>query len=413
MKQRTDHQTLACFPIARREFLRGAGAMALLIPWRAAHGGAETGIPTIEGIRRATLAYVERMRFSDRPYGRYRYAAEMTEPTLYSSTYAAMTRGLYRDLNALSGAERSQWIAYLQAHQEPDGLYSDPRIAGEGWYKDDPEWCGRRHLSCHVVTALTCLGAVAAKPARWLEPFYDRSGLLRWLENRDWEKNADTVGNEVLNLGTLLQYERDFRREPRAATAVQDMLDWLAHHQINAKTGLWGTFDTSQPKGLSRAVQAAYHFWLLFFYDRRPIPYPRQAVDHVLRTDNPAGSFGWGVHGNTSSACEDIDSIDPLVRMSLLSDYRREEIRTTLRRAAPHILSNQNEDGGFAFIRRTPFSYGHPMLSSSGNGSGLFPTWFRTLSLAYLGKILPDSVAGFDWDFHDCPGYQFWLSPKA
>jgi len=39
----------------------------------------------------------------------------------------------------------------------------------------------------------------------------------------------------------------------------------------------------------------------------------------------------------------------------------------------------------------------------------MFPTWFRTLTLAYLGQALPDSVVGqCDWQFCGCPGLQFW-----
>ena len=399
----------------RRDFLQGmaVGALAALIPGRFAHAQDEPKRHNIAQIRGKTLRYIETMRFADRPYGRYRYAAEMPEPTVYSSTYAAMTRGLYRDLGSLSATDREQWIEYFQSHQQDDGLFADPLIADDGIYTGDPEWCGRRHLSCHVVVALTCLGAVAEKPARWLEPFFDRKHLTQWLEQRDWQNNADTVGNEVLNLGTLLQYERDFRRETRAATAMHAMLHWLSTHEISNKTGLWGGFDLTDPKGLSKAVQGAYHSWLLYFYDRRLIPYAHQVIDSVLHTENPAGGYGWGVHGRTSSACEDIDSIDPLVRLSFLSDYRRDEILDSLRRAVPHVLANQNDDGGFAFIQGSPFCYGHPLLSSSPNGSGMFPTWFRTLTLAYLGTALPDSAAGFDWNFDNCPGYQFWLPAKA
>ena len=412
MKHGADNPLSRTFRTVRRDFLRGAavGTLAILFPSRTARAEDQAKSRTIEEVRAKTLQYIENMRFSGQPYGRYRYAAGMPEPTLYSSTYAAMTRSLYRDLDLLTTAERREWVGYLQSHQEDDGLYCDPLIADGGQYKGDPEWCGRRHLSCHVVSALACLGAVAKRPLRFLEPFYDRRRLIQWLEARDWEHNADMVGNEVLNIGTLLQYARDFHREPRAAMAMRTMLDWLANHQVRAETGLWGGYDTKQPKGLSRAVQGAYHFWLLFFYDRRPIPHPKQAVDHVLRTENPAGGFGWGVHGPSSSACEDIDSIDPLVRLLFLSDYRGQEIREALQRTLPHVFSNQNDDGGFSFVRGEQFSYGHPLLSSSPNGSGMFPTWFRTLSVAYLGKALPNSIAGgYNWDFHNCPGCQFWL----
>ncbi|MCX7825316.1 MAG: hypothetical protein N2689_07135 [Verrucomicrobiae bacterium] len=396
--------------ITRREILKAAAASLVLRAMLVR--GAERAA-TIEQVRAKTLRYIENMRFRDGPFGRYRYAEDMPEPTLYSSTYAAMTRGLYRDLHTLTSAQRREWVAYLQSHQDDDGLYRDPRIFGEGWYKDDPEWCGRRHLTCHVLTALTCLGAVAAKPLRMLEPFYEKAKLIAWLEARDWSK-VDFVGNEVLNLGTLLQYARDFQKEPRAAGAIRLMLDWLARHHLNPDTGLWGSIDVNEAKGISRAVMGAYHFWLLFFYDRAPIPYPDRAVDSVLRTENPKGGFGWGVHGPASSACEDMDSIDPLARLLVLADYRRDDIRAALRRAEAHVLGMQNDDGGFVWTRGTAFSYGHPLMAAGKDASGMFPTWFRTLSLAYLGKALPDSAAGrFNWHFPNAPGIQFWLPDKT
>ena len=177
-----------------------------------------------------TLAYVESMRLSGTPYGRYLYARGMAAPVLYASTYAAMTRHLYGELQSLGERERREWIGYLQSHQDDDGLFRDPAIYGQQMYAGDPEWCGRRHLSCHVVTALTCLGAVAEKPQRWLDPFCEPGGIERWLELRNWREEPDFVGNEVLNVGTLLQYARDFQGHPGAAEAVDRLLHWLSEN---------------------------------------------------------------------------------------------------------------------------------------------------------------------------------------
>jgi hypothetical protein len=391
-------------PLSRRAFLCTT-ALAAVSPHCRLHAADSV---FIQERRARTLRYIEAMRVKDVAYGLYRYAAEMPEPTLYSSTYAAMTRSLYRDLDSLTKAQRAEWIASLQSHQDEDGLFRDPRIFGEGWYKDDPEWCGRRHLSCHVVTALTCLGAVAARPLTHLEPFYGKGRLVNWLEARDWSK-ADFAGNEVLNVGTLLQYARDFQKEPRAAEAVRHLLDWLTHHHMDERSGLWGTYDLTKGGGLSRAVMGAYHFWLLYFYDRLPVPHAEAAITHILRTQGGKDEgFGQGVHGPLSSACEDIDSIDPLARL-LKTSPRRGEIEKALARAEDHMWSQQNDDGGFTWIRGTKFQYGHPLLAASEDGSGMFPTWFRTLALAYLGKALPQSRTGaFDWHFSNCPGIQFY-----
>ena len=389
------------------------GTLALTISPGSALAGSDTRGWTMKKIRAKTLEYIEGMRFSGEPYGRYRYATGMPKPTLYSSTYAAMTRHLYRDLGSLSASQRKEWIEHLQSHQDDDGLFRDPLIYDQGWYKGDPEWCGRRHLSCHVVTALSCLGAVAKKPMRFLEPFLEPGGLVKWIESRNWQHRPSFVGNEVLNVGTLMQYARDFQNDDRCAAAVKTMLDWMNTHHMNPETGLWGGLDLNHRQQLSRAVQAGYHFWLLYFYDGVPIPYPKRVVDYCLRTQNEAGGFGLGVHnpGNplNSSACEDIDSIDPLGRLMLAYPYRRDDIRRALDRGLARVLVNQNPDGGFVFMRQSAFTYGHPLMAAGHDQSAMFPTWFRTLTLAYLGKYLPDSIVGsFDWQFCDCPGVQFW-----
>jgi hypothetical protein len=395
----------------RREFLQAGAATAAALGLGRIAGADESPQRSANEVREKTLRFIEAMRLTDGAYGRYRYAAGCKQPTLYSSTYAAMTRHLYRDLDSLTESQRSEWVEYLQSHQDDDGLFRDPVIFDQGWYRGDPEWCGRRHLSCHVVTALTCLGAVAKKPLRFLDPFLEPGGLVKWLETRKWAKQPDFVGNEVLNVGTLLQYARDFQKQERCAQAVRTLLAWMNAHFLNERTGLWGSLDTAQPRELSRAVQGGYHFWLLYFYDRVPIPHPERVIDSCLATQNACGGFGLGVHTGSdreSSACEDIDSIDPLTRLMRATNYRRDEIRVALERGLKQVLLNQTDDGGWWFVRGKGFAYGHEQLAASASQGAMFPTWFRTLTLAYLGKALPDSVVGrYDWQFCNCPGLQF------
>lgn len=364
----------------------------------------------ISSLRAQTLAFVTRQHLVD---GQYRYASAGTQPTLYSSCYAAMIRSLFGDLAVLTGAEHAGWVAYLNSHQDDDGLYRDPVIYDQGWYKGDPLWCGRPHLTCHVVTALTCLGGVAGKPLRWLARWCDPDRLVHWLVARDWGEEIAWTGNEIMNIGVLLQYARDVQHDDRAGHAVEVLLEWLATHHVNAETGVWGDADLTDPLRRSHAVQAAYHWWPLFFYDGAPIPYLERAIDTVLATQNCRGGFGWGVHNAAepllSSACEDIDSIDPLCRMLQLTAYRRTDIQAALVQAVEWVLSNQMADGGFVFIRNAPFEYGHPELRGEANQGAMFPTWFRLLSLALIGKALLEHPLGqIPWHFVPCPGTQFW-----
>lgn len=156
-------------------------------------------------------------------------------------------------------------------------------------------------------------------------------------------------------------------------------------------------------------MQTGYHLWLLYFYDRRPIQYIERSIDSCLKTQNLYGGFGVPLN---SSACEDIDSIDPLIRLSLETDYRKTEIMDALKRALPWILVNMNSDGGWVFRRYEAFQYGHPAMRVESEESAMFPTWFRTITLAYLAQFLIDSyMPYYNWRFFDGPGHQFWRRP--
>lgn len=358
----------------------------------------------VNSLRTKTLSFVESMRVQGKPTGRYRYSKSQRIPVLYASAYAALTRHLYEDLHTITDGEKEEWISCINAFQCDDGLFRDPVVSNE--IAETEVWWGWRHMTMHIIMALTVLGGRVSREFTFLDPLLDLDTLVAWLKSRDWGNNACNVSNEVQNVGTLLQYSRDFHDNGRAGHAVDCLLDWLEKTQ-NRETGSWKyPSDTTETRSL--AVQTGYHLWLLFFYEKRPIRYVERIIDTALATQNKVGGFGVALN---SSACEDIDSIDPLVRLSMMTDYRNDEVRAVLKRALPWILANINDDGGFVFRRGEQMVYGHELMSSKINESAMFPTWFRTLSLAYLSKALPDSYVGnFDWKFIQCPGLQFWTN---
>lgn len=153
-------------------------------------------------------------------------------------------------------------------------------------------------------------------------------------------------------------------------------------------------------------------WWPLFFYDGLQPPHLERALDTILATQNPLGGFGWGVHNPSapflSSACEDIDSIDPLCRISRLTAYRRTDVEAALAKAGDWVLTNRTSTGGFVFLTHQPCEYGHMQLRSEAGEGAMFPTWFRLLSLALIGRTLPEHPLGrLPWRFVRCPGMQF------
>jgi hypothetical protein len=95
------------------------------------------------------------------------------------------------------------------------------------------------------------------------------------------------------------------------------------------------------------------------------------------------------------------------------TDYRQADIEAALMKAADWVPSNQMPDGGFVFIRNVPFEYGHPTLRSGAGQGALFPTWFRLLALARIGRARPAHPLGkIPWQFVRCPGIQFSTSKR-
>jgi hypothetical protein len=363
----------------------------------------DLGAFKVTELRDRTLAFVRELSVTDSQIGLYRYSRSQAEPCLYSSVYAVLIRDLYRDLASLTSAEREEWGAYFKRYQSDDGLFRDPAVSNE--IAETSDWWGWRHLTLHVVMALCALGTRVDKSFAFLDPVRTEQGMLSWLRSRNWKNNAAEVSNQIQNVGGLLQYSRDFLNDERARKSLVVLFSWLDSKQ-RIESGSWGGYSLKTKKGLSYEVQTGYHIWNLYFFERRQLLHGDAIVESCIRTQNPLGGFG--SHAN-SSACEDIDSIDPLARAYRAGHKRSKVLRATLERAIPWILVNLNSDGGYVFRRNEPLVYGHRLLSSNANESGLFPTWFRTLSLAYVSASLKDSPPiSFDWKFLECPGYQFW-----
>ena len=57
--------------------------------------------------------------------------------------------------------------------------------------------------------------------------------------------------------------------------------------------------------------------------------------------------------------------------------------------------------------RNRELQYGHPNLLGPADGGSMFPTWFRTLTLALTAKVLSDEPV----QLVRCPGMQFDVQP--
>jgi hypothetical protein len=313
-----------------------------------------------------------------------------------------MISAMFQALPEIGSSTRAAWVDYFDSFQRPeDGLFYDDAVACSGYR--DSDWWGARHLALHLVNAYADLGARPRHPFRFLEEYYPGSGgiapLVRWLDE------VDDVGgdgdNKIMNIGCLLQYQRDHWGDDAAGCAVEDLKRALLA-RVNNMTGMWRPFDVRDMAELSRLIQVAYHIFPLFFYDGHRNFRREQITRAVLRLQNRVGGFGARLN---SSACEDIDAIDILLAFASGEESSTEEdhvLRDAIGRSLRWVLANQMEDGGFVFRLHEPFVYGHPEMSSRANEGALFPTWFRVLSIGSMVRFLGGNL---DLVLGDCPGY--------
>lgn len=318
---------------------------------------------------------------------RYRYALSCGNPTLYASVYACMILGMLGELDELDEKAKNGWVEYFNGFQNPkDGLFYDPMVMNNIYSKSD--WWGARHLALHMISAYAYLGARPKYQFSFISDYYNIERFGAFLDSINWLNStlgASDIDNRLMNIGCILQYQRDQWGDAAASQSVEFLKDYLLR-KINPATGLWGGFNPRIPKQRSRMVQFAYHILCLFFYDNKIEFNSEDIVRLVLQTQNQLG--GYGIKLN-SSACEDIDSIDLLIRFDpYVSTNLRNMIRDSLSMAFGWICLNQMRDGGFVFRLYEPFMYGCSATSSLTNEGAMFPTWFRVLSLSKLARYL-------------------------
>ena len=354
---------------------------------------------TMESIKDLTLKYLNAMRIQKGgQFGGFRHSGSMKKPVLYATLAALLVKHLY----GIKDERNFEELQYILRFQSEDGLFRDPVI--DCRLAETEDWWGWRHLTLHALMTLGLYKVPAEQEIAYVNQFSNKDRFRSFLESRDWGARVAWTSNELQNFGVMLQYARDYQGSPKAGGLLELLYESIDAHQ-DPTTGLFGQSFASA-EDLSLGVQAGYHFWLLYFYDKRPILHIDRIVDSVLRTQNILG--GYGVKWN-SSACEDIDSIDPLVRLSHLTNSRYDDIQASLGRALPAILNNLNGDGGWVFRRHEALTIGHRQMFSAINESNMFYTWFRTLGLAYclVGWDQVPAAFKYAWRFERAPGCQF------
>jgi len=266
----------------------------------------------------------------------------------------------------------------------------------------------KMQMTYFALHALDALGRSAVYPIALAERLCDVSYLCGWMDAGPWH-DPWLESNHIMFAMTFLADRYRRQDDSAALQAVDAVLDYLDTRQ-DPVTGLWQPDDEPD---LENAVFAAYHFFPFYFWRSRCPKHVERIIDSVLAVQSPVGGFG-GEEGR--GACEDLDAVHTLVMMGLVTDYRSQDIRESLRSCAAWIIGLQNDDGGFpnypmpelrksakrriaeavgldrllkrpSYVPMSSYSGWRPLTVRRGD-SDMWGAWFRMLALRLISEFL-------------------------
>lgn len=347
-------------------------------------------------IKILTIDFMQSLRVQskDKIIG-YKHSESCKKTNLYALISVLLIKHLFKiETNV------QEELLLLKKNQSEDGLFRDENIeCTEADRSDDWGW---KHLTLHALMTLDLYSVKSKYPVK-LGLDLNPENIEIKLNEYNWREKLPWTSNAVQNLCVFLQYNRKYHNQINSTEILKKVENFINSKQSET-TGLFSEkFNTFQE--LSDSVQSAYHFWLIYFSEGFDIKYKEQIIDNVLKTQNLIGGFGYKLN---SSACEDIDSIDILLRLSKQTSYRKEDIIKCLNRSVGAILNNLNNDGGWVFRRNESLKIVHQEMFSYKNQSNMFYTWFRILGLCYASHYLKDKKFEFNWNLLDKKiGHQF------
>lgn len=325
----------------------------------------------------------------------YSFSKSSSIPNLYSSVYACLIKAKSK---SFSEKEKKEWEAYFDGFQDDLGFFVDKRNVTSKYFISD-NW-GAKHLIPHILIAYDRIGSIPKKEFSYLRPFYKGEYAREWINSLDW-RNSWAASNKVMNIGVALLYSRDFMKID-IGNGFNEIRKWLLDN-MNQKYMVWHKGPIISNASKYDCVRGAYHILPLLLYDGFHFPETKSAVKLIGQLQNKWGGFNSSI---ISSACDDIDAIDYIIRIEQKQDGIKEELKTILEKSIDNTLSNRNKDGGFCFSRsKHGFQYGDcPILKSNANESNIFGTWFRIVCLEeifdFLGKkkMKGSIVPGYEYE---------------
>ena len=361
-------------------------------------------------LKTMALAFVDAMKAGEEP-GAYKKEASETGPSTYGTYHAAVIRSLFGELENCGSACLDRWAERVNALQCEGGYYSnrpEDRLRRRGPGELDSVW----HFTRGMLWTLYVLGRRPGRELTFLEPLLNKQTMYRYVLSYDWS-NSWAAGNQICALSTAMFALRDFYGVPYVDEVLEYGMFPALEELLDPETGYWGC---QLGAGLLNGQFGTIHVLPTYFAQGWEYRFADKSVDSTLACQRSDGSF-WPC----GSDCPDFDGAYMLYNLSLLTDYRREELEQAGRRYLDHARQHFSPDGvGFTIHRRdsTPDQWkSRPhFIWRDGESAAreeirdedprrdriMLGSWFYPLSIALISGMLGDT--GFEGPYRLTPG---------
>ncbi|WP_232662978.1 hypothetical protein [Pseudonocardia sp. TRM90224] len=261
--------------------------------------------------------------------GRYRNSLDAvydaTAPDVYGCADAA---NIAYSLGLLptSGAERDQWVAEIQAHQDP--------LTGAFRHRTHTEY----HTTAQVLGALDLFDAKPLHPLKFLHPLLDEGAIehfldgLAWFDD-PWFSSWDGAGSAAALAMTGEAPPEWFDR----------YFTWL-DAETDPKTGFLRKgfmLPLEVRRGLFANLAGSFHYFFNYVYFHRPLPHPDAVIDTSLTLfhENP---FPIALE---HVGYPEVDWVFVINRAARQTAHRRDEVAAALSEVADRVAERVNDEG--------------------------------------------------------------------
>ena len=231
----------------------------------------------------------------------------------------------------------SAWVSVIQSYQNQE----------TGWFKEGLLNYGlhfKEHSSAFSTAALRLLGKKPKYPFQFRKKLNTKEKVFKWLQKGpEWgllywpgSHRGGGIGAVFATLGP------DSYPHPNFFDWYFEWLDRKADPEV----GFWrlGWIHKLFKNRLTKNELggAVHYYWIYKFFDR-PIPYPKSVIDSTLSLQNKLSTWD-----SFDSYCIDLDALFCLLRCGeQTKGYRKKDIEQAIMRYLSHTVPNMNRKGYF------------------------------------------------------------------